>query len=76
MEILFSDEIPDHRDVVIISLAHACNLFSQILSSRELARAAPRVNQVRKLDLIGQATFRAITEIELSLTLAVQMRPY
>ncbi len=76
MEILFSDEIPDPRDVVIISLAHACNLFNQILSSRELARVAPRINQVRRLDLIGQATFRAITEIELSLALAVQMRPY
>lgn len=76
MEILFSDQIPDPRDVVIISLAHACNLFSQILSARELARVAPRINQVRKLDLIGQATFGAITEIELSLALAVQMRPY
>ena len=76
MEILFSDQLPGPRDVVIIGLAHACNLFRQILSARELAHVTPRINQVRQLDLIGQAMSQAITDIELSLALAVQMRPY
>ena len=76
MEILFSDQLPDPRDVVIIGLAHACNLFRQILSSRELEHVAPRIDQVRRLDLIGQAMSQAITDIEVSLALAVQMRPY
>ena len=76
MEVLFSDNIPNPRDVVIINLAHACNLFKEILSSRELAQAAERIDQVRKLDLIGQAMSRAITDIELSLTLAVERGYY
>ena len=76
MEILFSDQIPGPRDVVIIGLAHACDLFGQILSARELAHVAPRIDQVRKLDLIGQAMSQAITDIELSLALAVQMTSY
>ncbi len=76
MEILFSDQIPGPRDVVIIGLAHACDLFGQILSARELTHVAPRIDQVRQLDLIGQAMSQAITDIELSLALAVQMRPY
>ena len=75
MEVLFSDQIPDPRDVVIIGLAHACDIFKEILSSRELARVADRIDQVRKLDLIGQAMSQAITDIELSLALAVQMMP-
>ncbi len=75
MEVLFSDEIPDPRDVVIIGLAHACDIFTEILSARELARVADRIDQVRKLDLIGQAMSQAITDIELSLALAVQMMP-
>lgn len=75
MEVLFSDQIPDPRDVVIIGLAHACDIFNQILSARELARVADRIDQVRKLDLIGQAMSQAITDIELSLALAVQMMP-
>ena len=75
MEVLFSDQIPDPRDVVIIGLAHACDIFTEILSARELARVADRIDQVRKLDLIGQAMSQAITDIELSLALAVQMMP-
>lgn len=76
MEVLFSDMIPSPRDVVIINLAHACNLFKEILSARELAQAADRIDQVRKLDLIGQAMSRAISDIELSLTLAVERGYY
>lgn len=73
--VLFSDEIPDPRDVVIIGLAHACDLFKEILSTRELAHVSDRIDQVRKLDLIGQAMSQAISDIELSLALAVQMMP-
>ena len=73
--VLFSDEIPDPRDVVIIGLAHACDLFKEILSARELAHVSGRIDQVRKLDLIGQAMSQAISDIELSLALAVQMMP-
>lgn len=75
MAVLFSDQIPDPRDVVIIGLAHACDLFKEILSARELAHVADRIDQVRKLDLIGQAMSQAISDIELSLALAVQMMP-
>ena len=75
MEVLFSDQIPGPRDVVIIGLAHACDIFKEILSTRELARISDRIDQVRKLDLIGQAMSQAITDIELSLALAVQMMP-
>ena len=76
MEILFSDEIPTPRDVVIIGLAHACNLFEQILSAREVEHIAPRIDQVRRLDLISQAMAQAIADIEVSLALALHMPPY
>ncbi len=76
MEILFSDEIPTPRDVVIIGLAHACNLFEQILSAREVEHIAPRIDQVRRLDLISQAMAQAIADIEVSLALAPHMPPY
>ena len=55
MDVLFSDEIPDPRDVVIISLAHACDIFNQLLSRADMDRAYERIEQIRKLDLIGQA---------------------
>ena len=76
MEVLFKDVIPDPRDVVIICLADACNLFGQILSKREADRAAGRILQVRKLDLIGQATTQAIRDIEVTLALLQQQQAY
>ena len=53
MSVLFSDEIPDPRDIVIVCLAEACGIFQALLSRRELTHASTRIEQVRKLDLIG-----------------------
>ena len=72
MGVLFSDDIPDPRDVVIICLADACGIFKELLSKRELEQAAARIEQVRKLDLIGQAMSQAIQDIELSVAASVQ----
>ena len=76
MGVLFSDEIPDPRDVMIICLADACGIFSRLLSREELDRASARIEQVRKLDLIGQAMSQAITDIELSVIALAQPHLY
>ena len=76
MGVLFSNEIPDPRDVVVICLADACGIFTQLLSKREAERAAARIEQVRKLDLIGQAMAQAIREIEVTLALLQQQQAY
>lgn len=68
--ILFDDEIPDPRDVVLISLVAACNLLPHLLSSEECERVADRVEILRKMDLIGQSIGRAIRDIEWSIALA------
>ena len=65
MGVLLSDDIPDPRDVVIICLADACGLLRQLLTRRELEGVQDRVDQVRKLDLIGQAMSQSIHDIEM-----------
>ena len=67
MGVLFSDEIPHPRDVVIICLADACGIFKEMLSGRELAKASARIEEVRKLDLIGQTISKAIQDIQISI---------
>ena len=67
MGVLFSDEIPHPRDVVIICLADACGIFKEMLSGRELAKASARIEEVRKLDLIGQTISKAIQDIQMSI---------
>ena len=76
MEVLFSDEIPDPRDVMLICLAEACGILSRLVSREELDRASARIEQVRKLDLIGQAMSQAITDIELSVIALAQPHLY
>ena len=76
MEVLFSDEIPDPRDVMLICLADACGIFEELLSRRELNMASARIDQVRRLDLIGRAMSQAIYDIEMSVAASVQAHMY
>ena len=71
MAVLFGNEIPDPRDIVLICLADACGILKELLSARELERAAERIEQVRKLDLIGQAVSKAVWDIQSSIALAM-----
>ena len=71
MEVLFGEEIPDPRDIVILCLSDACGILRELLSSRELERASARIEQVRKLDLIGQAVSKAVWDIQASIALAM-----
>ena len=70
MGVLFSADIPAPRDIVILCLADACGIFGELLSGRELEQASARIEQVRKLDLIGQAVSQAIWNIESALAQA------
>ena len=71
MEVLFSNEIPDPRDIVLICLVDACGILRELLTAKELERASERIEQVRKLDLIGQAVSKAVWDIQSSIALAM-----
>lgn len=71
MGVLFSDEIPDPRDVMLICLVDACGIFDELLSRNELDRASERIAQVRQMDLIGQAMAQAIRDIEVSIAVSI-----
>ena len=68
--VLFSDEIPDVRDIVIISLSDGCGILESLLSSQELKSVAGRIEQVCKMELICRdivkAASRRIRDIESS----------
>lgn len=58
-----SDEtIPDPRDIMIISLADACELWHALIDEADLARLVPKIRQIAGMDLIGQAVIRAIQQ--------------
>ena len=62
-DLLHSDDIPDPRDVALICLVAACNMLGDIFSDGEIERCRPRIDQLRKMDLIGRELAGAITDI-------------
>ena len=63
MEVLFAEVVPTPRDVVIICLADACGIFTELLSSDDLREAQPRIELVRGMDLIGRAVMAGVWDI-------------
>ncbi len=59
-KVIFSDEIPDPRDVIIIALANTCDVLRFIFTLEEETEA--RVELVCKMDLIGRAIADAVTQ--------------
>ena len=76
MRTIFSEEIPDPRDVVIIGLAAACGVFQCILSREELADVQERIDQIARLDLIGREVSSAIRRIEPATPAVSTVRPF
>ena len=65
-DVLFSDEIPDPRDIALVCLADACGILRVLYKANEIDRIAPRIEQLRKMDLIGREMAGAIADIERS----------
>lgn len=64
MRILFSDDVPDPRDIAIVALANACGVFRTILTSEERAQVRDRIVLLKNLDLIGRTMSLAIERLE------------
>ena len=62
MSVLASDEIPDPRDSAIVALADTCGIFRQLLSKRELNRAAERIALMGRLELMHRAVSWAVQD--------------
>lgn len=76
MRTIFSEDIPDPRDIVIISLAAACGVFESILSREELADVRERIDAIAQLDLIGREVAAAIQRIEPPAPAPISVRPH
>ena len=52
--VLFSGDIPDPRDIALICIADACGLLKTVFGESELDEVSARLDQLRKMDLIGR----------------------
>ena len=64
IELLFSEEIPDPRDVVLICLGNACGLFAILLGRRDHSAASERIERISRMDLIGQKMLGELRDLQ------------
>ena len=57
-DVLTSDEIPDPRDVALISLLDACEILPDIFPRQEIEEFRPRLAPLRKMDGDDEEGFR------------------
>ena len=74
MSVVLGDEVPAPRDIMIVCLAESCDLFRHLLTAAELSRAHARIVQVARMDLIGQAVAKGVTDIEAAIATASGFR--
>jgi hypothetical protein len=72
--VVLGSDVPTPHDVMLTGLADSCALFRYILSAHEADAATARIAQVAKMDLIGQAVARGVTEIEAAIAMAAGYR--
>lgn len=70
-ELILGDEIPDPREVLLISLGNTCHLLDDLFTKEEFERLQPRITSLARLDLIGQEISQAIHEIEKAMAVAM-----
>ncbi len=76
MRTLYSDDIPDTRDVLIIALASVCGVFESILSREELAELSDRIDFISRLELLARVIADGIRTIELPVPVGESVRPF
>ena len=69
--VIVDGEVPGPRDVVLVSLASACQLLRSVFSDADLLKYSSRVAEVSKMDLIGRAVSKSVAEVQETVMRAV-----
>jgi len=72
--LIFSDDIPDVRDIVLISILHHGQLMDTVLTATEYDKYMSRVEQLSKMDFIGQAISDALDEFNLGVFISGKIK--
>lgn len=73
-DVILGDALPLAHDIMLTGLAEACGLFQYMLGGKELSAVLPRIEEVARMDLIGQAVAKAVAEIETAMAMASGFR--
>jgi hypothetical protein len=60
---ILGDEIPDMRDIMLVSLAHACGLLGVVLAPAQLEARADWIEKLSRIETISRSVGEAITTL-------------
>ncbi len=63
LERALADSIPEPRDIALICLVDACQIFADLFPDRDIEETASRIEQLRRMDLIGREVAGTIADI-------------
>ena len=63
---IFGTEIPDPRDIAIISLANACAIFPRTLPTDDYEEVRARIELISRLELVSRSVVASIRELTLA----------
>ncbi len=67
------EDIPDPRDIALISLADACQILPSLIHDRAVEEdLAPRIERLRRMDLIGREVASTISDIQQTIVRATR----
>lgn len=72
--LIFSDNLPDFRDMVIVSAAWYGGLLDLVLSSEEIRLRQTRIELLARMDMIGQAVSQSLHDFTRSVILIMRTR--
>jgi hypothetical protein len=68
---ILSDDIPETRDIMLVSIAEPCGLLQYVLSESELAARHARIQMLCNMETISRKVSDAIVSLEISLRSAM-----
>jgi hypothetical protein len=72
VEVLLHDNLPDPRDVCLMSLAETCGIIGQIVPEFDLTLARERIAKLARMELIGQNVRRYLQIFQRAMIMAIQ----
>ncbi len=72
--LIFSNDIPEFRDMVIISLAWYGGLLNLILTEEDIQKNQDRIEQLARMDMIGQAVSKSMQEVTKSIVILIRAK--
>ncbi len=65
-KLIFSNDLPDERDIVIVSILNSSNLLEAVFTAEEIEKYKDRIAQIAKMDFIGQTIAKVLKSYDIS----------